>query len=186
VSVLKEVEPRGAALVALTGAIAGTLMDAFHTFSGTTHYFHPVALQTAWWVPPLFASAYLLSAAAFAQFRPLDPRPIPRAHALIAFAVFAFVYFLSGFAPVSNLGKLAICVAAGAAGVLLLRSRAALIAGLIGAVVGPAFEVFLTGIGGFEHLQPDLFRIPLWLPGLYFAAGPGIGPLLASWLAPKR
>jgi hypothetical protein len=167
------------------GATAGTLMDTFHTFSGTTRYLHEAALRTAWWVPGLFALAYLLEALTFVQLRHLDPAPISRAKALAAFAVFAAVYFLSGFAPVSNLGKLSICVAAGLLGVVLLKSRAALLGGLIGAVVGPGFEVFLTGVGGFEHLQPDLFRIPYWLPGLYFASGPGIGPLLGSWLKPE-
>jgi hypothetical protein len=185
VSVLEGLQPKGAALVLLTGAIAGTLMDTFHTFSGTTHYFHPAAFQTAWWVPPLFATAYLLQAVTFVQFRKLDPAPIDRGKAIAAFVAFAVVYFLSGFAPVSNLGKLAICAGAGLAGALFLRSKAALISGLIGAVVGPAFEVFLTGIGGFEHLQPDLWRIPFWLPGLYLASGPGIGPLLGAWLSPQ-
>ncbi|MFT3842833.1 MAG: hypothetical protein QM723_37940 [Myxococcaceae bacterium] len=182
---LKGLDLKGAAQVALAGATVGTGMDAFHTFSGTTHYFHPLVLETAFWVPFLFATAYLLEAFTFAQLLPLDARRAPRSQALLCFAGFTAVYFATGFAPVSNAGKLAICVAAGIAGIAALRSKAALLTGLVAAIVGPGFEVFLTGIGGFEHLQPDFFRIPIWLPGLYFASGPGIGPLLSAWLKPE-
>lgn len=181
-SVLKGLDLKGAALVLLAGATLGTAMDAFHTFSGTTRYLHPLVLQTAAWVPFLFASAYLLEAFTFVQFR---PPPTPRNQALITFAGFTLIYFATGFAPVSNLGKLIICVAAGIAGIAFLRSKAALFTGLVAALVGPGFEVFLTGIGGFEHLQPDFARIPIWLPGLYFASAAGIGPLLGSWLKPE-
>jgi len=172
-------------MVALTGATLGVAMDAFHTFSGTTRYLHPVLLQTASWVPALFATAYLLTAFNFVQFRRFDRAPVPRTRALIAVAVFTVVYFCTGFAPVANTGKLLICATAGVALLVWLRSRAALFGALIAMVVGPAFEIWLISVGGFVHLQPDVLGLPVWLPGIYFASGPGLGPLLGSWLAPE-
>jgi hypothetical protein len=167
---------RGFGRLFVFGAVFGSFFDGFHTFGGATAYASPVALRMAWWTPPLFGGAFVLLGLVYAAAR-RDGDPAAR-NALAGFAAFGALYFSSGFLPASNAVKLAVLLA-GAAGLFAFvdRSRAALVTALAASVAGPGFEVVLVHLGVFAHLQPDFAGVPVWLPGLYFASGPGVGPL---------
>jgi hypothetical protein len=155
------------------------VLDAFHTFSGTTAYPNPIALSTAWWVPLLFASAYASLGTVYVVFRSRDRRPHPeRSRAVLGFVMFALLYFASGFLPAANPVKLAVLVGGAAlAWHFVDPTPASLATGLVGAIGGPLTEITLVHLGAFRHLQPDFAGIPMWLPALYFLAGPAAGPL---------
>lgn len=168
---------RALALLLGFGAVVGTLLDAFHTFSGTTAYTHPVVFSTAWWAPLLFASAYgfggVLYASGFARLG--GRRPIAGPTTLAAgLLVFAAIYALSAWSPPH--AKLVV-VSACALGAFLAfdRTRVGFLLGLVSAFLGPLAEVLLIRAGMFRHLAPDVLGVPFWLPALYFSAGPTFG-----------
>jgi hypothetical protein len=137
----------------------------------------------AWWTPPLFGVAYALLALTYRQGEPRPVVAIPPARAGIGFVAFAALYFASGFLPAANGVKLTVLlVGAALLFAFVDRSRAALVTGVISAFVGPAFEVVLVRTGVFLHLQPDFLGIPMWLPALYLASGPGVGGLASLLL----
>lgn len=170
---------RGEAWLFLLGATVVTVFDGFHTHSGSTEYANPVFAMAAWWTPLLFGSAVLGLGAVYARLHPKlgGPREIASAERLaIGFVVFGCLYFASGYLPASNVVKLAVLVAGAAALALLLdKSSAAWILAIGAAVIGPSFEIGLTHAGGFRHMHPDLWGIPMWLPGLYLAAAFSLG-----------
>ncbi len=177
----------GRALVLLLGfgAVVGTGLDAFHTFSGTTAYTHPVVLSTAWWAPLLFASAYGFGGVLYARgFERLGGRrPVPSPLTLGAgLGVFAAIYALSAWLPPH--AKLVV-VSACALGAFLAfdRTGAGLLLGLVSAFLGPLAEVLLIRAGMFRHLAPDVLGVPFWLPALYFSAGPTFGAFARAVVA---
>lgn len=168
--------------VALTGATLGSLMDAFHTYGGATSYPEPVLFRAAWWVPGLFAIAYLSIALAYVPVQRLFKSALPSRNQQIGGVLFfATLYFSSGFLPFENAGKTVVLLTGAA---LLFayvdRSKAAIACGVAGAFIGPTTEILLTHLGVFSHLQPDVLGIPMWLPALYLASGPGLGGFLTS------
>jgi Mg2+/citrate symporter len=86
------------------------------------------------------------------------------------------VYYASGYLPASNVVKLAVLlVAAVVFWGWLDGTRAGRILAIMTAITGPLTEIILVHAGAFEHLQPDLLGIPIWLPALYAASAPVIG-----------
>jgi hypothetical protein len=63
---------------------------------------------------------------------------------------------------------------------MAMSTGGALRAFVFGAVVGSVLDGFHTWSGATSYPSPILLRIPMWLPALYLAAGPGAGPLCAS------
>lgn len=172
------------------GATVGSLLDALHTHSGTTRYPDPGFLQMATWTPLLFGAAGAAVLASYAALEDVLDRPIhPRAShgALVAAAIaFVLLYAASGFLPAGNPTKLALL--AGAALVLwawLGRTLETAALSLLAALLGPTVEITLTGAGAFAHLQPDFWRIPMWLPALYACAPLALGPW-GAWLHGTR
>jgi len=166
----------------LFGAVVGSLLDSFHTHSGTTKYPHEIAFKMAWWTPLLFAVAYTVLGVTYRVLDEhcsmrLQTRPA-RVEEMLAFS---FLYYVSGFLPASNLVKLLVMMAGG--GLLWCardRSLSTVLLGIFAAVVGPLFEIILVQQGAFSHLQPDFLGIPMWLPGLYFASAPAA--CFVAWL----
>lgn len=183
----REFSKLGLLKVALVGATLGSVMDAFHTYGGATSYPEPVLLRAAWWTPLIFAIAYLSIALVYVPMQWLFKSPLPNGKQQFGGVVFfAGLYFASGFLPFENPAKVLVLLT-GALGLFAFvdRSRAAIVCGVAGAFIGPATEIILTKLGLFAHLQPDFLRIPMWLPSLYFASGPGLGGFLAH-LATKQ
>jgi hypothetical protein len=180
---------RFAILVAF-GAIGGTLLDALHTFSGTSEYPQPFVCRTAWWVPLLFANAYGVGGWLYARAyrRMHGPRDV-RSWSTVTFGVvvFACLYAASAFLPLANLWKLAVLGAgAGALWFWFDRSWQCAALSAVTAILGPTTEILLSRAGVFRHLQPDWLGIPMWLPALYFAAGPSFGQFARRVLRAPR
>jgi len=170
---------RALVLLLIFGATAGTLLDAMHTFGGMTQYTHPFVLQTAWWVPLLFASAYGFGGFIYAVgYEKLQGRGPLRSWGELAIALVAFaaLYAISAFAPLSNIGK-TIALLAGAVALWAWLDRTLVGVFLTGTagLFGPIAEIWLSHIEAFRHLRPDFLGIPLWLPALYLATGPSFG-----------
>eukprot|EP01136_Pigoraptor_vietnamica_P025116 Opistho-1_new@78778 len=171
---------RGALLLVTFGATGGTLLDALHTFGGTTEYAAPFVLSTAWWVPLLFANAYGVGGCFYAlAYSLLRGPPAVRAwrSLLLGLAAFSALYAVSALA-LPNATKLGVL----SAGFALLwawldGSWQGLVLAVVSAVVGCATEVTLSRAGAFRHLQPDWEGIPMWLPALYLSAAPSFGQL---------
>lgn len=160
------------------GALVGSFFDGFHTYGGMTSYPHPIVFRMAWWTMPLFGGAFVLLGLTYAALRRGDQTGPRRPSLWVGFAVFGALYFMTGFLPAGHVTKLAILLGGFALLVARVdRSRAAWGTGLIAAFAGPAFELVLVKLGVFAHLEPDLAGLPIWLPGLYLASGPGLGPL---------
>lgn len=167
---------RGVLALVLLGATVGSFLDGFHSWSGTTVYPSPVFWKMAWWTPLLFGVAYAGLGSPLLRAREPVPSP-PGSRALAGFVGFAALYFASGFLPAPNVVKLALLLAgAGVAWALVDRSRAAMIAGAVAAVVGPATEITLVGLDAFSYVHPDFAGIAMWLPALYLLSGPAGGP----------
>jgi hypothetical protein len=170
---------RALALLLLFGATVGSLLDAMHTFGGATQYTHPFVLQTAWWVPLLFASAYgfggFIYAVGYDKLRGRGPLRSWSELAL-GLVVFAALYAISAFAPLSNVCKM-IALAAGAVGLWawLDRTVVGVFLTCVAGLFGPVTEVLLSHAELFRHLRPDFLGIPVWLPALYLATGPSFG-----------
>jgi hypothetical protein len=173
-----KLKPRALLYLFLFGATVGSLLDGFHTHSGTTLYTPELIWKAAWWTPFLFGMAglsigvsYQLVGKWFGRGRAIvSPEPT-WSQLGIVLAFFSILYFASGYLPASNAIKLAVLVI----GSLILfvvfarRSPLALGVAIITAFVGPMVEVILIALGAFKHLQPDIWGVPIWLPALYAA-----------------
>jgi hypothetical protein len=176
-------DARGLARVFLLGAVLGSVADGFHTYGGATRYATTIGLRMAWWTPLLFGLAYVTSGALYARAARVDDARPRLSRAVAGYAAFSALYFSSGFLPAPNAVKLVVLLAGAAALFALVdRSRAAIVTACAAAVIGPSFEIALVHLGAFRHLGADFAGIPMWLPGLYFASGPGLGPLAATLL----
>lgn len=165
--------------VALLGATLGSAMDALHTFSGTTAYAHPVLWRAAWWTPLVFAGAYVAMAVVYSAVLGDEAADGPRTKRILGVSGFTLLYVVSAFAPVTNLAKAELLVfGALLTFVLVDASVPALATALVAAFTGPFIESRLVAAGLFSHANPDVGGIPLWLPALYLASGPG----LSGWL----
>lgn len=163
----------------LFSAVVGSILDGFHTFSGTTQYTHAFFAKMALWTPLIFGAAGLAIALTHRAFDAATGRPRPSLSTrdiVIGFAIFTVVYFASGFLPASNAVKL-LLLAAVAIGMWWQYDRTwqGVVMIFVTAIIGCAAEWGLTSLGVFMHLQPDLFAVPMWLPALYAVASVAIG-----------
>ena len=163
------------------GAIFLTLLDSIHVHTRTLAYVHPFAFESAWWVPLLMGSSSALGGVFYVTMwsrlggSTILPKRAAVARALLAFAV---MYAASGLLPASHTTKLVV-LAVGA--VVIYRevtpvgnTRVGLILLVIGAIGGTIAEAINHG---FFYLEPDFFRVPIWLPALYACATPAMGQL---------
>jgi hypothetical protein len=164
-----------------------SFFDGFHTHSGTTEYPHVVILKMAWWTPLLFGSVVGFGGLLYDRaYRWMNgPERLPSWDQLVtALFLFGLLYASSGFLPINNTPKLILLLA----GALLVwlrvdGSRQGLVLAALNAALGCTTEIVLTHFGAFRHLQADIAGIPIWLPGLYLAAGPTLGQLARKTLA---
>jgi hypothetical protein len=174
-------------LLSLFGATIGVLLDALHTFSGTTEYTHPLVLRTAWWAPLLFANAYGVGGLIYALgYRRLGGPSAVRSRRELAFGLVAFagLYAISAYLPAPNVVKLVVLFAGAAALWWRLdRTRVGAMLACVAAIAGPSTEIVLTHLGLFRHLQADVLGIPIWLPALYLASGPSFGQIARRAIA---
>lgn len=173
---------RGMALF-VVGSVGGAVCDQIHVQAGVLRYAHPSWLDQAWWVGPQFGLAAIAIVAMARPFAPPTPTG-PTASVVGPHAAwFIAAYGASGLFH-AHPGALATVYALAWVARLLPRPdgrlgrrdagdrvRAAGFAVLL-ALVGCAYEGTLSATGAFRYLHPDLYHVPVWLPGLYLHGAP--------------
>lgn len=175
--------------VAVLGAVAATLCDAVHVYTGTLSYPEPNFYGQAYPVFPGFVLAFLVMAFSYhfafsrlplahgASYQPGDGNS-----AVTAFVLFIVVYMLSGFGHQSPMMLNAIFY-----GLFLVRLAftyergfmllLAIVLG-IGGILG---EGFLSSIGYVAYSMPEVYHVPVWLGGLYMHGAFALRELM-RWL----
>jgi hypothetical protein len=171
----------------LLGALVATVGDHLHVVYGVLFYPHPVFLQQAWWVFPLFVGATwaMVSGAETvrralgksdhagggAPGRAVGGARAPTNLAEVALATGAFFLAYAFTAVAAELPNLVLVV-------LLLTwllrvhrlPRWVLAFGVLAAACGVASESALSAMGLFKYVNPDGLGVPRWLPALYLHA----------------
>jgi hypothetical protein len=171
---------RAVLLVFVFSAVAGSLLDALHTHSGTTVYERVWFFSMSAWTPLIFGVAGLLVGLSYPVAERLTgKRPgkeLTWAQAWVGFALFAGLYAVSAYLPASNGVKLVVLVVGAAALFLWLAgTRTALVLAAVAAIVGPLAEAGLVSTGFFRYTQPDALGVAMWLPALYAAGSVAFG-----------
>lgn len=167
------------ALVAfMVGGIVGLLLDQIHVHYQVLYYPKPWLWGQAWWVMPLFGATTLVVATGADWWISRKPDAGRDEGLLEAAGMFLAAYWASGQWHQHPIG-LSIAYAI----VLPLRTTrpsTLAFAGLL-ALGGVLFEIGLSSTGAFVYRFPDMFGVPLWLPGLYMH-GAALGLAIARAL----
>ncbi len=164
---------RSAALLFVAGGLGLALCDQIHVQAGVLDYDAGGALfGQGWWVPLQFglaALAIVIGAIPFARGR---SRP-DAAEVAIAVTWFVGAYAVSGVLDAHPWALAALLLGVWAPRVAMASGRGALVAySLLLAAAGTAAEAILSAAGIFAYADPDLLRVPIWLPGLYLNGAP--------------
>ena len=172
-------------LLFLFGATAGSVLDAFHTYSGVERYPVPVLLGLAWWVPLLFGSAVVAIGCSHPLLDPLLHNRRPRRRISVSLAelvwlVLAYLVSASFLDSLAKVGLLAIIyfnfwLLSGGGWQNLVLST-------VTAITGTLIEMILVAAGAFSYLHPDFIGVPYWLPCMYACASLAVGDLGRSLL----
>lgn len=166
---MQKIKP--AFILFIFGAVVGTGLDMFHTYSESTVYTHPLFIKAAWWTPVLFGLALLSGGLSLPFLRKklgVKDKEVGFSKLGLCFLFFALQYYLSGF---WNDETTKLPIQAGFAllvWVLFDRKPAGLFLGLITGVIGASTEIIIIHLGGFIWTKPDFLGVPYWLPFLYF------------------
>lgn len=176
------------------GSVLCTLLDQLHVRFGVLEYRDGSMFGQAPWVPLLFAFAtvfslfgYLTWARKFGFRRDLLDGSRDRwgtREAAWALVWMVLAYAVSGPLQGWPRGLLGLYVLT-----FLLRSWSLSAPGLGWsslqfAIGGTVFETLLASTGTFHYRHPDLWGVPLWLPGVYLHATPLLRAVLRRWLIP--
>lgn len=155
-------------LAFVLGGIGGAALDQIHVRMGVLYYATPLWFDQAWWVVPLFGAATVATITGARMW--VDASPTMREHELLdAGSWFVAAYWASGQWQAHPIGLLVAYVIA-----FLVRTqhRPTWWFALALAVCGLVVEATISATGAFSYYHPDLFGLPLWLPGLYLHAAP--------------
>jgi hypothetical protein len=177
---------RAAAVLALAGAVLGTLLDGVHVATATTRYAHPLVLGLAWWVPLLFAGAAVaIGLSHLAADAALGRAPRPDGGSVaIGLALCLALWAASGLVKPAGRALGLLAPASLAVWWFLDGTLAGLVFALATAVAGVAVEATLVSTGAFAYVAPDAGRVASWLPWLYVAAAVAVANF-ARWLATR-
>jgi len=183
-----------AAMTLISGPL-GMFLDNYHGLFGVLKYAGDTkfsvtyngstVLQSALWVPVLFAAAGLaMSLLRLLLDEALEtPTPAPSWPTVwYGISLFSAQYWLSGAleathtAPALLHSSLAVTALGGY--LLLDRTTAGVILGLATALAGPVTEMFLVNkLGLYEYVHADLWGVCSWIPWVYLLGGPAVGNL---------
>jgi hypothetical protein len=167
-------------LLFLAGGIGGALCDQIHVQAGVLVYAHPFMLDQAWWVAPQFGVGMLVI---LVGVRPFARRTTGPSHALPDAGLFLAAYGATGLFHRWPAALAVGLVVAWAARLAAHRDRAVLLVfSLLLAVGGTLYEGTLARTGAFHYTRPDLYHVPIWLPGIYLN-GAALALHVGRWIA---
>ena len=176
------------------GSVLCTLLDQLHVRFGVLAYRDGPMFGQAPWVPGLFALATLVGLAGYVTWarklgfrRDLVEGPRDRwgtLEAAWALAWLTVTYAVSGPLQRWPQALLFVYVATFALRCWSLRAPGLAVNAVQFAVGGTAFESLLSSTGAFHYRHPDLWGVPMWLPGVYLHAAPLLRAVLRRWLIP--
>lgn len=175
------------------GSLMCTLCDQVHVRTHVLVYRAPAVAGQAAWVPLVFVLAAFAGLALWWLLARLDPtvsRDLatgPKDHwgareALFAVAWMVLIYASSGFVQGAPRGAFAVYVALFMLRAWSLRAPGLVTHALVFAAGGTAFEAALSSTGAFWYTQPELFGVPVWLPGLYLHGAFVARAVMRRWL----
>lgn len=175
------------------GSLMCTLCDQVHVRTHVLVYRAPAVAGQAAWVPLVFVLAAFAGLALWWLLARLDPtvsRDLatgPKDHwgareALFAVAWMVLIYASSGFVQGAPRGAFAVYVALFMLRAWSLRAPGVVTHALVFAAGGTAFEAALSSTGAFWYTQPELFGVPVWLPGLYLHGAFVARAVMRRWL----
>ncbi len=165
------------ARIVLLGGISGAAMDQIHVRFHVLSYASPVLGGQSWWVAPNFGLATCVIYVLTSLWAPQAERARPAAPTDTEIAALA-LWFVDAYAASAALQDFPATLAAlyGVLfGVRLLgRKDAAAQLGLGASLAlgGCAAEGLLAATGVFHYERPQLWTVPLWLPGIYVHGAP--------------
>lgn len=157
---------RARGVIALIGAVVGTLCDHLHVAFDVLGYPAPDFWGQAWWVPPLYGSAALGLFEGHRLFVKV-PRLVGRCEAVVVFSLFIAAYATTAVLADRPVVVLLVLTAPWVVYVYLRGSRRFVAYALGTAAVGVAVECVLQALGLFAYKAPVVWRVPVWLPALY-------------------
>ena len=176
------------------GSVLCTLLDQLHVRFGVLAYRDGSMFGQAPWVPSLFAVAtlfglfgYLTWARKLGFRRDLLDGARDRwgtREAVWALAWMVVAYGVSGPLQGWPRGLLGVYLITFVLRSWSLRAPGLGWSSLQFAVGGTMFESLLASTGAFHYRHPDLWGVPLWLPGVYLHATPLLRAVLRRWLFP--
>lgn len=163
----------------LTGATLGTVLDAFHVFSGVERYASPALLGVAWWVPLLFGSAAVVIGYSHPLLDPLlHHRRFRSLFSSLLGLIWLLVVYLFSASFFDTLTKTLLIALVYCNFWLLAGSDwQNLLFSVVTAITGTLIEMILVAAGAFTYLHPDILGVPYWLPGIYACASLAVGDL---------
>ena len=176
------------------GSVLCTLLDQLHVRFGVLSYRSGPMLGQAPWVPLLFAGAtfvglfgYLTWSRKFGFRRDLldGSRDVwGTREAGVALVWMVGAYAVSG--PLQHWPRAltAAYLLTYALRCWSLRAPGLWLNSLQFALGGTMFESALASTGAFHYEHPDLWGVPLWLPGIYLHTTPILRAVLRRWLVP--
>ncbi len=176
------------------GSVLCTLLDQLQVRFGVLEYRDGSMFGQAPWVPLLFAVAtliglfgYLTRARKLGFLRDLREGPRDRwgtREAAWALGWMVLAYGVSGPLQGSPRWLLGLYVFTFALRSWSLSAPGLGWSSLQFAIGGTIFEALLASTGTFHYRHPDLWGVPLWLPGIYLHATPLLRAVLRRWLIP--
>lgn len=168
---------RRAVPVAAIGAVASTLCDMNHAFTGALAYPDPWVTGGPWWSLPAFFVAFMWMAFLYAIGAPALGRFVTTARSrepgtctafVETLVAFVLAYLISGFAHETPTVLALVLYGTFAVRLAATYDRAfALIAAIVLAIGGMLGEGGLTMAGLVTYADADIVGVPWWLGGVY-------------------
>jgi hypothetical protein len=170
------------------GAVVGTFLDGIHAYGDVLSYPNPAFGRWAFFVPIEFGLlAVLVGMLAPALERIGGGSAVfGRGERLRELALFALLYVMTTLVSGAWSYALALALAALAAARVARGSTTGDLPYVaIAAVLGPAAEALMSGLGAFDYSDPDVAGIPVWLPALWANGGLLIRRLIVPVVMPS-
>lgn len=158
------------------GAIAATLCDLNHVYTGTLSYPQPFFFNQAWWVFLGFVIGFFTMAVGYYSVTSFLPKHLIQysttfnnANVMIEnLIMFMMVYLASGFGNHHPVLLSIIFYSTFLIRFLFTYERAFIFPlAIMLAISGMAVEGFITQLDLVHYRQPEIFGVPFWLGGVY-------------------